>query len=223
MVKAWLRECEAAQLEEESMQAALSITLVGNITALMEYFIIQMALTCTAYQAGKRRCVSALLQAESRIQKRRLAIHNPKRTKRKYWVRPGRTSLWWENFVNNIVVAEEWRESFRMSKENFMKCDKVRPFLLKQSTNMSSPISVEKQVAVTLYHLSDEGRYLKVANAFGIGKSTVSETVRRVCKCISIVLGPEYIKLPTSKQDVKQTVSNFYDAHGFQQCIGAVD
>ena len=114
--------------------------------------------------------------------------------------RPGRTSLWWENFVNNIVVAEEWRESFRMSKENFMKlCDKVRPFLLKQSTNMRSPISVEKQVAVTLYYLSDEGRYLKVANAFGIGKSTVSETVRRVCKCISIVLGPEYIKLPTSE------------------------
>jgi len=125
-------------------------------------------------------------------------------------VRPGRTSLWWENFVNNIVVAEEWRENFRMSKENFMKlCDKVRPFLLKQSTNMRSPISVEKQVAVTLYYLSDEGRYLKVANAFGIGKSTVSETVRRVCKCISIVLGPEYIKLPTSEQDVKQEEAIF--------------
>ena len=42
-------------------------------------------------------------------------------------------------------------------------CDKVRPFLLRQSTNMRSPISVEKQVAVTLYYLSDEGRYLKVA------------------------------------------------------------
>ena len=125
-------------------------------------------------------------------------------------MRPGRTSLWWENFVNNIVVAEEWRENFRMSKENFMKlCDKVRPFLLKQSTNMRSPISVEKQVAVTLYYLSDEGRYLKVANAFGIGKSTVSETVRRVCKCISIVLGPEYIKLPTSEQDVKQEEAIF--------------
>ena len=117
-------------------------------------------------------------------------------------MRPGRTSLWWENFVNNIVVAEEWRENFRMSKENFMKlCDKVRPFLLKQSTNMRSPTSVEKQVAVTLYYLSDEGRYLKVANAFGIGKSTVSETVRRVCKCISIVLGPCLLYTSPSPRD----------------------
>ena len=73
--------------------------------------------------------------------------------------------------MNNIVVADEWRENFRMSKENFMKlCDKVRPFLQKQSTNRRYPINVEKQVAVTLYCLSDEGRYLKVANAFGIGK-----------------------------------------------------
>ena len=99
-VKAWLRKCEAAQLEEESTEAAILIALLGNITALMENIIIQMALTCTAYQAGKRRCVSALLQAESRIQKRRLAIHNPKRKKRKYWVRPGRTDF--------ALVGEFW-------------------------------------------------------------------------------------------------------------------
>ena len=52
-------------------------------------------------------------------------------------------------------------------------CDKVKPFLQKQSPNMRSAIDVEKQLAVTLYYLSDEGRYRKVANAFGIGKSTV--------------------------------------------------
>ena len=52
--------------------------------------------------------------------------------------------------------------------------DKVRQFLQKQSTIMRSSMNVKKQVALTLYHLSDEGRNLKVANAFEIGKSTVS-------------------------------------------------
>ena len=88
---------------------------------------------------------------------------------------------------------------------------------------MRSAIDVEKQLAVTLYYLSDEERYCKIANAFGIGKSTVSETVRRVCRCISIVLGPDYIRLPKSEEEVCDAVANFYDAHGFPQCIGAVE
>jgi len=58
------------------------------------------------------------------------------------------------------------------------------------------PVSVEKQVAVTLYYLSDEGRYHKVANAPGLAKCTVSVIVRRVCTVISTVLGPRYITLP---------------------------
>ena len=119
---------------------------------------------------------------------------------------------------------DEWRENFQMSKESFMKlCDKVKPFLQKQSTNMRSAIDVEKQLSVTLYYLLDEGRYCKVANAFSIGKSTVSETVRRVCRCILIILGPDYIRLPKSEEEVYDTVANLYDAHGFPQCIGAVD
>ena len=40
------------------------------------------------------------------------------------------------------------------------------------------PLSVEKRVAVTLHYLADEGRMRKVANAFGIGKSTVLKLVR---------------------------------------------
>ena len=74
--------------------------------------------------------------------------------------------------MKNIVVPEEWKENFGMSKESFIDlCNELRPCLQKQQTNMCAPISVEKQVAVTLYYLSDEGRYRKVANAFGIPRS----------------------------------------------------
>ena len=58
------------------------------------------------------------------------------------------------------------------------------------------PLSVETQVAVTLYYLADEARMGKVANDFGIGKSTVLKVVRRVTMAISRLLGPQYIKHP---------------------------
>ena len=58
------------------------------------------------------------------------------------------------------------------------------------------PLSVETQVAVTLYYLADEGRMGKVANVFGIGKSTILKVVRPVTMAISRLLGPHYIKRP---------------------------
>ena len=33
----------------------------------------------------------------------------------------GRTSAWWDNFVNEVVVPEEWRENFRMTRKNLLK------------------------------------------------------------------------------------------------------
>ena len=49
------------------------------------------------------------------------------------------------------------------------------------------PLSLEKQVAVTLYYLADERLMRKVANAFGIGKSIVLKVVRGVTMTIEKV------------------------------------
>lgn len=88
---------------------------------------------------------------------------------------------------------------------------------------MRKAVSVEVQLAVTLYYLADEGRLRKVANAFGLARSTVSVIIRRVTSVISWHLGPKYIQLPTDDKEVQNLASNFYTRHGFPQCIGAVD
>lgn len=77
---------------------------------------------------------------------------------------------------------EEWKENFRMSKpSNFMKlCNQLRPYIEKETTRFRKPLSVEAQVAITLYYIADEGRMQKVANAFEIAKCTVSVVVRFV-------------------------------------------
>ena len=122
----------------------------------------------------------------------------------RYWVKPGRSNRWWTNILNNKATLEEWRENFRMSEASFYKlCEELRPYLTKQTTKLRKPVSVETQVAATLYYLADEGRMRKVSNSFGLGKATVSKAICRVTSVISEKLGAKYIVLPKTKQEVK--------------------
>ena len=110
-----------------------------------------------------------------------------------------------------------------MSKPNFMKlCNLLRPYIEKETTRFRKPLTVETQVAITLYYIADEGRMQKVANAFGIAKCTVSVVVRFVTQIISNIMGSS-IKLPETEEEVKALVTEFYRQHGFPQCLGAVD
>ena len=49
---------------------------------------------------------------------------------------------------------------------------------------------------MTLYYLSDEGRLRKTADAFGLSRTCVSVTIRRVAYAITNHMGPRYMNLP---------------------------
>ena len=52
------------------------------------------------------------------------------RKRRRFWVRPGRTSEWWDKFVAGVVVEEEWKENFRMSRASLMSlAERLRPHI----------------------------------------------------------------------------------------------
>ena len=164
------------------------------------------------------------LQVAQTMDSGRRKRFSKKRKVRRFWVRPGRTSAWWDNFLSGSMLEEEWRENFRMSRASFfMLSNLLRPFIERQTTHMHKSISVETQVAVTLYYLSDEGRLRKVANAFGLSRASCSIIVRRVCTSISIHLGPHLIKLPMTEESVKEKVLKFYNAFLVPQCLGAID
>ena len=106
-----------------------------------------------------------------------------------------------------------------MSRDTFLiLCEELRPFIEKQATNMRLPVEVERQVASSLYYLSDEGRIRKTANAFGLSHQLISVIIRRVCIAISVHLG-----LPSTEVEVKEAVAKVFHCHRFPQCLGAID
>lgn len=75
----------------------------------------------------------------------------------------------WENFENEVVVPDEWRENFRMSRSSLLSLSELlRPYIEAETTVIRSPVGVIKKVACTLYYLSDKCRLHKTANAFSL-------------------------------------------------------
>ena len=55
-----------------------------------------------------------------------------------------------------------------MSEASFyMLCEDLRPYLTKKTTKLQKPVSVDTQVAITLYYLAAEGRMRKASHSFG--------------------------------------------------------
>ena len=101
-----------------------------------------------------------------------------------------------------------------MSRSSFFDLVTIlRSYLQKQQIKIPKPIAVECQVAIFLYYISDEGRYQKTANAFGLSRSSVSILIRKVAKIIIEHLGPELIKLSKTVTEVDALTGNFLNTH----------
>ena len=195
------------------------VCLLAGLVSVYQLHFLLLFLNATVYHRIKAQVSVSISLSQQQIRGKVF-----KKRQRRFWVRPGRTQDWWDNFIREVVVPEEWKENFRMSRGSFMKlCDELRPHIQKRTTNMRSPVEVERQVALTLYYLSDEGRLRKTANAFGLSRSIVSVTVRKLARVLCAHLGPKYIQLPLTDEEVIDKVTNFYRAFSVPQCIGAID
>ena len=147
------------------------------------------------------------------------------RRRRRFWRIPGRTEQWWLNIFNEVLPKSEWKKNLRMEKQVFVKlANELRPYL---EPGVGGPrddvLTVEKQLAMTVYFLKDQGSLSMTANAFGVAICTVSVVVRKVCQVLTKHLGPIYIKLPSSEQEMRQEIRQMENKYGFPQAFGCVD
>lgn len=84
-------------------------------------------------------------------------------------------------------------------------------------------LSVEKQLRITLYYLKDQGSLMIMANAFGVALCTASVIVHKVCDTLVNMLGPTYIKLPVTEDEMRDQVKHMENRYGFPQAFGCGD
>ena len=137
----------------------------------------------------------AIIMKKREIRKKRL-LAKIRTARRSWWVKKSKTNAWSVNFITNKVPESKWKDKFQMSRKSFYElCDMFIPYLEKKRTHLRTPISVDAQVGSYLYNISDEGRYSKNANAFGISRGSISWMIRRVSYAVTTFLGPKLIRL----------------------------
>lgn len=112
-----------------------------------------------------------------------------------------------------------------MSPERFNKLDKlVSPHLVDGSNlRRADVITKREKLAVTIRYLaSGESQQSMVFN-FRLGKSTVSQILREVCKAIWSALSEIYLKPPTTCDQFKRIAEGFEAQWNFPHVLGAVD
>ena len=98
---------------------------------------------------------------------RRVFLPSP----RTEWVRPIRSSEWWEQIVLSAYDHHDWIENFRVTQAMFKYlCDQLRLLISKQDTRMRPSITTERRVAITLWVLTTTGEYRSVAHLFGVAR-----------------------------------------------------
>ena len=74
----------------------------------------------------------------------------------------------------------------------------------------------------SLYFSKDVGSLSMTANVIGVARSTVSVIVSQVWKALNFYVGPKYISLPKTEEEMGELVAKIESRHGFPQAFGCV-
>lgn len=200
-----------------SLWLALAFQLNGLLIYCYSLYRKSVNDKLVSYYGLKR---SLMLKKLKAMKMRRLS-----RKSRSVWVKQGRSDMWWANFISGLSPEEVWKKNFRINKAEFLElCTELRPYVSPKgnSPNYRS-LTLEKKVAIVLYFFKDTGSLWMTANTFGVHQCTVSKVVVEVCTAITDHLASNYIKLPSTMNEMHEKVSEFELKYGMAQAFGCID
>ena len=132
---------------------------------------------------------------------------------------------WWSKLIQGISPFEFWKKNLFLTRNQFFDLTKdLQPYI---SPILLSPnhraLNTDKKLALTLYYLKDTGSLIMTAHNFGVAINTASSVIYEVYLVICQNLGPQYIRLPKTREEMKEKVSEFEAKFGIIQAFGCID
>ena len=99
------------------------LSVINSLAAAAQHNFCLAVYYDKLFQLEQQQLLSVVDHSTARIRRAYKLLKHPlkKRRPRRFWERPGRVGTWWYNFINNVVVPEEWVENFRMSKDSMYR------------------------------------------------------------------------------------------------------
>ena len=85
------------------MMFSVLLTIISSLIAYLE-----LSITFVHMNTVRHRIRNDFRQSLVSKNTRKATRRSQPYKQRRFWTRPGRTSAWWDNFVHEDVVAEEW-------------------------------------------------------------------------------------------------------------------
>ncbi|XP_062409995.1 uncharacterized protein zgc:113227 [Sardina pilchardus] len=137
------------------------------------------------------------------------------------WRHP-RTSHWWDTIVPTFTRSQ-FIHNFRVSPETFdYMCRRLGRTIGKMDTNYRLCIPVRKRVAIAIWKLATNSEYRTISHLFGVGISTVLNSVKDFCDAVIKVLLPVHLPVPDETK-FEEMATFFSERWGVPQCVGAID
>ena len=154
--------------------------------------------------------LSSLIQI--RALQAQLCLWNQHRRRRRgcrfpcFWVLPRPQQSWFDiHYFDATIPGDYFRRQLCLNRNTFsVLLNILRPRLTRQNTHLRDCVTLEKLLALGLYHLAHGNSYITIGPNFNVGKSTVIEVVQDVVEALCD-LRNEYIKFPSTNREVLAT------------------
>lgn len=148
----------------------------------------------------------------------------------------GRQRLYWVHPINQVRAKESefllyhrlrnFPQKFFDYLRMYPACfdyllSRLRPRIVRMSNR--EPISAEHRLVVTLCFLAEGSTFRRLAFRFRLGRSTVADSIKEMCKAIWDEFNEELIRLPQNAEEWKATAADFQRLWNFPHILGAID